>query len=347
METGFSSLLLGPEFRKLPSWSSGACMTRVLHELSFQSQFREAGLPETGYAIEPLLSASEIEALKGLYSETTPAVLGDFYISALGASVASKRRIFEGIAAIIKGKIARLTPGYRLLLASFVTKRAGSTRGRLGIHQDNSFVNPDESIGINIWVPLSDVDSSNACLRIIEYSQRFGHISATPINPAPYNTVVSELESKYLRDLPMKAGSACMFDSRILHATEENQTRGDRIALYLNLVQETVTPLSYVWNEEEQERLEVYRIDTDFLLDLPTDRPLEESLRARGIFAGNIEYAPANWSLADLRQRLPIPKFSETAATPAVPGSTRDAHSDIWSSLRVGLAGMFGRERRI
>ena len=322
-------------------------MSRVLHEVSLQSQLREAGLPETGYAIEPLLSASEIEALKRLYAETAPAVLGDFYMSALGASVASKRRIFEGIAAIVKEKIARLAPGYRLLLASFVTKKAGSTRGRLRIHQDNSFVNPDDSIGINMWVPLSDVDSSNACLRIIEYSQRFGHIGATPMNPAPYNTVVSELESKYLRDLPMKAGLACMFDSRLLHATEENQTGQDRIALYLNLVQENVTPLSYVWNEQEPERLQVYRIDTDFLLDLPTDRSLEESLRARGTFAGSIEYAPASWSLTDLRERLPIPKVFETTATPDVPGSAPDSHSGLWSSLRAGLAGMFARERRI
>jgi phytanoyl-CoA dioxygenase PhyH len=322
-------------------------MRRVSHEVSLQGQFREAWLPETGYAIEPLLSASEIEALKGLYAETAPVVLGDFYMSALGASIASKRRIFEGIAAIVTEKVTRLAPGYRLLLASFVTKKAGSTRGRLGIHQDNSFVNPDESIGINMWIPLSDVDSSNACLRIIEYSQRFCHIGATPMNPAPFNTVLSELESKYLRDLPMEAGSACMFDSRLLHATEENQTRQDRIALYLNLVQENVTPLSYVWNEQEPERLQVYRIDTDFLLDLPTDRPLEESLKARGIFAGCIEYAPTNWSLADLRKKLPIPNFSEATATPAVSVSAPDAHSGIWSSLRAGLAGMFAREREI
>ena len=93
----------------------------------------------------------------------------------------------------------------------------------------------------------------------------------------------------------MEAGSACVFDSRVLHATEENQTGRDRIALYLNLVPENVTPLLYAWNQEKPESLAVYQIDTEFLLNLPPGQPLEELLRARGIFAGSIDYAPAKW----------------------------------------------------
>jgi len=303
-------------------------------------------LPEKGYIIEPFLDVSEIEALKLLYAETTPAVPSDFYHSALGANVETKCRIFEGVAAIVKDKVSRLAPGHCLVFASFVTKKAGSTRGRLGIHQDNTFVNPDENIGINMWVPLSDVDRSNGCLRIIEYSQRFGHITATPTNPSPYNTFYSELESRYLRDLPMEAGSACVFDSRVLHATEENQTGRDRIALYLNLVPENVTLLSYVWNQEKPESLEVYKIDTEFLLNLPPGQPLEELLRTRGIFAGSICYTPAKWSLTDLEERLPIPKPTGTAATAVASCSAPAARAGFCSRVRSRLAGMFVRERR-
>jgi SAM-dependent methyltransferase len=304
---------------------------------------RQPLLPEVGYTIKPFLDISEIKALKLLYGETTPVVPCDFYHSVLGTNVETKHRIFEGIAAIVKDKLSRLAPGYQLLLASFVTKKAGSTRGRLRIHQDNSFVNPDENIGINMWVPLSDVNQSNACLRIVEYSQRFGHINATPSNPSPYNTVLSELEARYLRDLPMEAGSACVFDSRVLHATEENQTGRDRIAIYLNLVPENVTPLSYVWSQEKPESLEVYKIDTQFLLNLPPGQPLEESLRERGIFAGTIGYAPANWSLTDLVERLPIPKSSGTLATADASCPVPAAPAGFWSSIRSSLAGVFVR----
>jgi hypothetical protein len=360
-------------------------MRRIFHEAGLQAKFREAGyvqvpliargpeirqqvysstepapkpfsaatgdglkqplLPDVGYFITPFLDVSEIGALKRLCAETTPLGLSDFYHSVLGASVETKHRIFEGVAAIVKDKLSRTAPGYRLLFASFVTKKAGSTRGRLRIHQDNSFVNPDESIGINMWVPLSDVDRSNACLRIIEYSQRFGHISATPTNPSPYNAVFSELESRYLRDLPMEAGSACVFDSRVLHATEENQTGRDRIAIYLNLVPENVTPLSYVWNQEKPESLEVYKIDTQFLLNLPPGQPLEELLKARGIFGGTICYAPANWSLTDLVERLPIPKPSGTVATAVASCPAPAAPAGFWSSIRSSLAGVFVRGR--
>lgn len=301
-------------------------------------------LPEAGYTIEPFLDGSEIEALKLLYAESTLALPSDFYHSGLGADVETKHRIFDGIAAIVIDKISQLAPGYRLLLASFVTKKAGSTRGRIPLHQDNTFVNPDESIGINVWVPLSDVDRSNACLRIIQYSQRFGHISATPVNPSPYNTVFSELESRYFTDLPMAAGSACVFDARLLHATEENQTGRDRIVLYLNLVPENVTPLLYAWNQETPQSLEVYKIDTQFLLNAPPGEPLDESLRARGIFAGTIGYAPAKWSLTDLKERLPIPKPSGTVATAV---AALPAPAGFWSSVRRSLSGTFARGRGV
>jgi len=344
-EKEFVSLIArGPEIRQ-QVYSSTEPAPRPFSAATADG-LKQPLLPEMGYTIKPFLDVSEIEALKLLYAETTPAVPTDFYHSVLGANVETKHRIFEGIAAIVKDKLSRVTPGYRLLFASFVTKKAGRTRGRLGIHQDNSFVNQDESIGINIWVPLSDVDRSNACLRIIAYSQRFGHISATPTNPSPYNTVFSELESRYLRDLPMEAGSACVFDSRVLHATEENQTGRDRIALYLNLVPENVTPLLYAWHQEKPESLEVYKIDTEFLLNLPPGQPLDELLRARGIFAGSIGYAPAKWSLTDLEERLPIPSPSGTAATAVASCPAPAARAGFWSSTRSSLAGMFIRGRR-
>jgi len=334
----------GPEIRQQVYSSTEPASRRFSAAKS--DRLKQSLLPEVGYTIEPFLDVSEIEALKLLYAESTPALPSDFYHSGWGANVETKHRIFEGIAAIVKDKLSRLAPGFRLLFASFLTKKAGSTRGKLGIHQDKTFVNPDESIGINVWVPLSDVDRSNACLRIIECSQCFGHISATPTNPSPYTTVFSELESRYLRDLPMEAGSACVFDCRVLHATEENQTGRDRIALYLNLVPENVTPILYAWNQEKPESLDIYKIDTQFLLNLPPGEPLEEFLRVRGIFAGTIGYAPANWSLTDLEERLPVPTPPGIVVTAVVARPAPAAPASFWPSLRRNLTGMFVRGRR-
>ncbi len=58
-------------------------------------------------------------------------------------------------------------PGYQLVIASFVTKKAQSTRGRLALHQDYSLIDHKEHLGVNVWIPLSDVDDRNGNLRMV------------------------------------------------------------------------------------------------------------------------------------------------------------------------------------
>ena len=90
-----------------------------------------ADLTTRGYTIQPLLGAAEVHKLTQLHAETTPAVPSDYYVTAFGQDIAVRRRIFDEIKSIAEDAVARLVPGYRIVMASFVTKRAHSTAGRL------------------------------------------------------------------------------------------------------------------------------------------------------------------------------------------------------------------------
>jgi ectoine hydroxylase-related dioxygenase (phytanoyl-CoA dioxygenase family) len=297
---------------------------------------KPAQLPGKGYTLQPFLDAADVEALHRLHRETLPAATSEYYVTAFSKDVASKRRIRDGILQVVAGKLAQLAPGYRILNASFVTKKAGSTRGRLALHQDYSLVDHERDLGLNVWIPLCDVDARNGCMRMVDASSRFHHISATPPNPSPYDDLRAELEAHYLTDVPMPAGSAVLFDTRILHATEENRTDADRVAVFLNLVPAHATPRLHFWNPEDPGRLEIYEVDSEFMVNLPPNRYLAVEEKAAARFLGFMDYAPAKWSKAQLEAAFPRAAVASSPQAAALAGARKAAAWLVESQLPEG-----------
>ena len=277
---------------------------------------KAADIHGRGYTLQPFLEPADVEALRTLHRETLPAGATEYYVTAFSSDVAAKRHIFETIRGIVEPKMAKLAPGYRILNASFVTKKAGSTRGRLALHQDYSLVKHEENIGLNVWIPLCDVDTTNGCMRMVDYSREFHHISATPPNPSPYDPLRPELEANYLTDVPMACGTAVLFDTRVLHATEENRTTSDRVAVFLNLYPENATPRLHFWNAKDPDRLEVFEVDSEFLISLPPNRYLEDTEKTGANFLGFNDYKPRPWTLAELEAKLSRAPKSAVVLTP-------------------------------
>ncbi len=279
------------------------------HAHQLRSPIPEANahdLSQRGYTIRPFLSAGEIVALSRLHVETTPSVPADYYPSAFGNDPSLKRRIFDGITEIAQPKVKDLAPGYRILNATFVTKRARSVNGRLGLHQDLSLVDHASHLGLNVWCPLCDVNNHNGCLRVAVGSHVFGHISANPPNPSPYDHVRNEVEAKYMIDTPMTGGFAFLFDTRLLHATEENATDSDRTAVFLNLVPDGVPARFYQWNKRQPDSLEIYEINTDFAVRYRPNQYVEDAGMLGAKFIGSIDYSYKAVTSADLPSLLPL-----------------------------------------
>jgi hypothetical protein len=289
-----------------------------------------------GYTLQPFLDAADVEALRRLHKETLPAATSEYYVTAFSKDVASKRRIRDGIMAVVADKLEQLAPGYRILNASFVTKKAGSTRGRLALHQDYSLVDHERDLGLNVWIPLCDVDPSNGCMRMVDASSCFHHISATPPNPSPYDDVRAELEAHYLTDVPMSSGSAVLFDTRILHATEENRTDADRVAVFLNLYPAHVTPRLHFWNPQDPHRLEIYEVDSDFMVSLPPNRYLGAEEKASARFVGFMDYTPVKWSKAQLEATLPRATGSSSPLDAALASARKAAAWLVESQMPDG-----------
>lgn len=267
-----------------------------------------------GYTVQPFLGLEDVGRLLELHRSTIPETVSDYHVSAFNTDIRVRREIFDGVKNILNGKIADLVPGYQLVMATFVTKKAHSVNGRLGLHQDYTLVEPSKHLGLNVWIPLCDVDHRNGCLKVIDGSQVFNHISATPPNPSPFDYLRSELDAGYMIEVPMKAGEACLFDTGVLHETEENVTDVDRVALFLNLVPETTTPKLFQWNKENPEVLELYEISSEFLLNMTPNTYIEDVERYGARLIEIVDYKFDELESSDLAKLLPMSHLAQKKA---------------------------------
>jgi hypothetical protein len=127
-------------------------------------------------------------------------------------------------------------------------------------------VDYDLHTALHIWCPLIDVDETNGCLKAVAGSHRFfNHIVAVSGNPAPYDPLRKMLEEEYAVPVPMPAGSAFIFDQRLLHCSDENHTDALRIAVGGIMTTEGCAPLLYMWDKEKPEQLTVLEVSVDYL----------------------------------------------------------------------------------
>ena len=273
-------------------------------------KWREIG--SKGYSVQAFLDPSEVEALNQLYIATVPEASSPFFLSVfLPADV--RRTILEGFHAILDEKLAEVVPGFKMVGASFVMKKADSVGARMGLHQDCSLVDQDKHLGINIWLPLCDTDSSNGCLCVVDYSQRFNQISCLPPLHGPHSDFEQELAPRYITSLQMKAGEACLFDARVLHKSEENHSDRDRIAAFFNLIPEDQPIRLNLRNPENPGRLEVYHTDSDFILQLNPLHYPDASQRERLTFVESIEFTERKLSGSDIAALRPNVAWTPSA----------------------------------
>jgi len=312
----------------------------------FEDPQAQKDVLERGWTIQPLLDRNEIQELREIHDRLLEEVPMDWYVTAWNTDVELKKKIFWGIRGVIEEKLQEIIPEYQIIMASFVTKRANSTTGTLGMHQDYSFVDHSQEIGLHVWVPLVDVDRRNGCMNVVEGSQHFGHVSATPPNAGPHTDICQYLYDEYLTEVPQEAGTALIFDSRLLHATDENTTGQPRPAALMNTVPRRVEPRLYFCNQNSPTKLEVYQVNSEFLLNLEPNSYVADP-EARGAkFLQHYDYVnqPMSPEQVDARSRtLGFPTRGTPTRELAMAGS---APAPIAEQPRSGLGGWFRRGKK-
>lgn len=261
-------------------------MVHIFKDPEMEREFRQRG-----YIVRPLLDEYEVKTLNDLFLSSTAEVSSDYYVTAWSEDVPYRRHIYHGIKNVIQEKLKMLLPHYAICMGHFVTKAAKSKRGVVWMHQDWTFVDIEYHTAVHVWCPLLDVDTYNGCLKVVTGSHCFTpHIRATPANPSPYDALWEVLDTEFTTSVPMPAGSALIYDGRLLHSSGENLSERLRIASHCILVPEMVTPRLYSWNEHVPTVLDVYEVTEEFLLQYRSETFIAKPSPEGTTFVESIDY---------------------------------------------------------
>ncbi len=81
----------------------------------------------------------------------------------------------------------------------------------------------------------------------------------------------------------MKAGEACVFDTRLLHASEENRSNVNRVAAFFCLIPKDRPIQLFFRNAETAHQVDLFQVDDEFLLHFDPLHYLETSQRERHV----------------------------------------------------------------
>jgi len=199
-------------------------MNFIFKNAALQKQF-----DTEGYIVIPFLNSGQVAQLKALYKKHFPSEPDAFYSSSFLNNADLKKQINEETDSVISENINNTFTNFKSLGSSFLSKPSGKT-GIMPVHQDWTVV--DESIfaSVTAWIPLTDTFEKNGAIKVLSGSHLFSSAFRGPTIPSVFQHIENEI-LKRMTTLEMKAGEAFIFNHALLHASSENISGEERIAL--------------------------------------------------------------------------------------------------------------------
>jgi non-heme Fe2+,alpha-ketoglutarate-dependent halogenase len=120
-------------------------------------------------------------------------------------------------------------------------------------HQDASYWPLSPSKAVTVWLAIDDSDVENACVKFVAGSQRSGHLTYRPSDPAEHNVLNQsidnpELYGEIVFDV-LKAGEVSLHSDLLLHGSAANDSDRRRCGLTLRYCSAEVHA-DLGWNEK-------------------------------------------------------------------------------------------------
>jgi ectoine hydroxylase-related dioxygenase (phytanoyl-CoA dioxygenase family) len=181
-----------------------------------------------GFVTFPLLGPEQIGQLTSLFLKHSSGPIDRFYASVHHPDPQVRRDIDAGIQAILRALLAGILDQGEALGASFIAKPKGNP-GILPPHADWNIADERFYRSYNLWIPLVDTTVANGAVHVIPGSHRWMDYYRGPGIPNPFEPW-KEAVWETMQPLELKAGTALLYDHRLLHASPVNQRDELRLA---------------------------------------------------------------------------------------------------------------------
>lgn len=242
----------------------------------FRNAGHEAQFRQEGYLVLDVFNPDELNAMRATFDEVAEMHNGPIAVSVLSNQFVQRVRIHQALSPLFAQRLLPLLADYQLVVTNFVVKQAACEVNKFQLHQDPSFIDEAEQVGVTLWCPLQDVDQQNGNLGIVPRSHLLNQNYRTP-GPLLWPDLEHLIEERYMRYLPMRAGQVLLMDQRMIHGSPANISPQARIVAAGVAVPQG-QPLLYCHSERSNHHqvLEIHEVPDDFYLrNVFSERPKE------------------------------------------------------------------------
>jgi ectoine hydroxylase-related dioxygenase (phytanoyl-CoA dioxygenase family) len=291
-------------------------------------------LAENGYVTFPLLNADEVAHLKDFFTAHQHEKVERFYASVHNPDTDFRERMNAEIQNILRPQLALILDDSEALGASFIAKPRGNP-GILPPHADWNIVDERLYRSYNLWIPLVDTTVANGAVHVIPGSHAWLDYFRGPGIPNPFEPHKADVWEA-MQALEMPAGTALLYDHRLLHASPVNQTDALRLACVLG-IKPKAAQMRYYCGEGKMVQ-EYAANPTFFMYQNPEKGPADLA------FLRDVTDILPSISAAELRAFLgweaEAAEDSEAAAAPMQRGFWETySPGNIWREIRWRLSG--------
>lgn len=220
---------------------------------------------EDGYVVVDLLSDDEIQYCKDCYlnteKELKKTVDSNRYNSLEIENYTYRSNVYNSLAPYLQEKINRFVKKFQIIGINFAIKKAQGEE--FEPHVDDSHTN-NNHIGINVWIPLTDVNPENGSLYLFKGTHQIDIPMRGIGLPFPYLKHIDYIK-QHTKPLTLKKGQAVIFNDKILHGSGKNNTFNDRAAIIVGMIPQEASPEVFVrYKDLGHGRAELFEAPPEF-----------------------------------------------------------------------------------
>jgi hypothetical protein len=234
---------------------------KVFKDETLQNQFNNEG-----FVVLDLLNTDELDSLNAFYLNKHPEALNGFYTSTFAKDTDYRKEVDAAIQAQMKRNLENYFFDYKIHCGSFIVKGADE-KSVLKMHQDMTLV--DESIytGINIWIPLIDLNTENGAIEVLPRSHRLFKTYRGASLPDIYDGI-EESVYKLMTPQYLKAGQAIIFDQSIIHSSPANKSNQARPVINTFITHKDAGIQICYWDKtSNKNEVEIFAQEPDFMVN--------------------------------------------------------------------------------
>jgi hypothetical protein len=256
-------------------------------------------LLEKGFAIIPILNGEDTNSLHQFYLENHHSQVEEMYASAHSKDLNYRMKMSDSISSIVVPHLTYHLQNIDVLGGSFIIK-GPSPKATLPPHQDWNIVDESRFRSFNLWLPLVNTTAENGGLKVIPGSHLWFSLYRGPNISSAFELIIDKLMPQLI-SLEVPAGSAVLYDHRLLHASGVNRSNYERIVVVLG-IKEVKAPMFIYYRNGN--KIDAYKCNTDFFMQQdPEEGPASLTL-----------YQSFPWNFPSYRLK-DIQKFTLTDAS--------------------------------